>query len=71
MFPVAIPAAPGRGGSCCLLETSPGLSLRAKGLLLLLWDGTGDVQSWRKGRASSRVASEGLVRPLGHGGRAA
>lgn len=29
-FPVAIPAAPGRGGACCLLETSPGLSLRAK-----------------------------------------
>lgn len=26
-FPVAIPAAPGRGGSCCLLETSLWLSL--------------------------------------------
>lgn len=48
------------------MEASPGLSLRAKGLLLLLWDGTGDVQSWRKGRASSRVASKGLVWPLGH-----
>lgn len=39
-------------------------------LLLLLWDGTGDVQSWRKGRASSRVASKGLVWPLGHPRRA-